>query len=220
MITVLKSSIIVISMTFTTTAYAQIIGIRGGYNLSNMLWKIEGEVNSNDFKMKSGFQFGPTLEFPLSEVFSIESALLYTTKGSREEEIESFNNITNEYKNWTTLNYLKLPVTGKVKVNVGRFDFYGVFGPYLGYGLNGKFKREDMVYGEAYSSEEDIKFGDDKDIKRFDYGLVFGGGIELGKIQFGVNYDLGLANLSTSEFDIVLKNKNLSIYAVYRFIKN
>ena len=63
-------------------------------------------------------------------------------------------------------------------------------------------------------------------MKRFDYGLGFGGGVQFGSIVASVNYQLGLANMlepMSSEFfdlpDIKMKNKVFQISLAYMFGK-
>lgn len=62
---------------------------------------------------------------------------------------------------------------------------YGVFGPYLGYGLSGKMESSYKIFyeGDLFESESesyDVDWGNDEDedmLKRLDYGLTFGAGI-------------------------------------------
>jgi len=217
----IKVSILIVMMVYPSMISAQIFGVRGGFNLSNVLIKYDGETWSDDFKMKPGFHIGPTMEIPLSEVVSIDGALLYTTKGTKMKESETYQNTTYEYKSTTTLNYLELPVNLKVKFDIGSIIGFGAIGPYFGYALSGKSKYEESINGNSSSETEDIDFDEDGDLKRFDFGMGFTGGIEVGKMQFGINYGLGLSNISQySDDDETVKNRNLSFFGAYRFLDN
>ncbi|RIJ47070.1 hypothetical protein D1614_16720 [Maribellus luteus] len=63
-------------------------------------------------------------------------------------------------------------------------------------------------------SEYDNKTGNsgDDDLKRMDFGLMMGAGVEIDKFQFGVGYDLGLANIDPAgDSDNFAKNRVLKI---------
>jgi outer membrane protein W len=96
-----------------------------------------------------------------------------------------------------------------------------VFGPYVGIGLSGKMKGEVSIDGETTSQEIDIEWGSDiasSDLKRMDFGLIIGAGVELNSIQIGLNYSLGLANISP-QTNVKIRNRVLGISVGYRFGK-
>lgn len=218
---VIEFSIAFMLLIYPSLLSAQIFGIRGGFNLSNLVIKYDGEKMSDNLKMRPGFHIGPTMEIPLSEVLSIDGALLYTTKGTKMKETETYASTTYEYKSTITFNYLELPVNLKVKFDIGNIIGFGAVGPYFAYALSGKSKSEQKANGNSSSESVDIDFGEDGELKRFDFGVGFTGGIEVGKMQFGINYGLGLSNISQySDNDSALKNRNLSFFAAYRFLDN
>jgi len=195
----MKMLIVIIAITMAKESYAQIFGIRAGLNLSNMLDKDDEGTNSNDFKMKPGFNVGPTVEFPINEMVSFESGLLLSTKGFKYDEKGTDGGETYEYNVKSNLLYLDIPLTAKAHFDVKAAKIYGAFGPYIGIGLSGKVKSEDTSMGQTDKSDETIKWGSDKendDLKRLDYGLTLGAGVLINSIQIGLSYDLGLANIS------------------------
>jgi hypothetical protein len=78
---------------------------------------------------------------------------------------------------------------------------------------------ETTAMGQTEKTDDDIKW-DDKNsefgLKRLDYGLLFGAGMEYKSFQFEVSYALGLANISAiTEDNISVKNTVLSISVGY-----
>jgi hypothetical protein len=204
-------------------SYGQSIGLRGGLNLSNMLIKDDNETYSEDFKLKPGYQFGAIAEFPISNIFSLETGLLLTTKGYRFTLEETEDGDSYKYTQQLNLLYLDIPLTAKASFNIGNAKIYGLFGPYIGFGLSGKYKEiyEETSDGETESEEEEekVKWGSDEesDIKRLDYGLVMGAGVEFKSFQLGLNYNLGLANISSySEDGLKFNNRVIGITVAYK----
>lgn len=100
------------------------------------------------------------------------------------------------------INYLEIPLNFAYKFSISETsNFFVQAGPYLGYALNGKEKSD----GET----TDIEFGDGG-MKRFDFGIGIGAGLELGAIVPSISYQFGLANLS-DDSDATIKNKVLGI---------
>jgi len=189
--------IVLISL-FCLQSNAQTFGIKGGLNLSNLLDKDDDGTNSNDFKMKPGIHIGGTVAFPINDFLSFESGLFLTTKGFRYDGT-MFNA---DFKSTTNLYYLDIPLTLKATYDLNEnLKMFGVFGPYVGFGLAGKMKVTVEYQGEKESETEDIKWGSDEDedhLRRPDMGLTFGGGVEINStIILGISYDLGLYNIST-----------------------
>ena len=187
-----KYLIIVCLLGLSVNTFAQAtFGVKAGLNLSNMVWEDDDYTYSDEmnFTMRPGFHIGPTMELPISKSISFETALLLSTMGAKAE----FDNGEGTTKGSVNLLYLNLPLTAKIKIDVGGLKLFGALGPYLGYGISGTFKAD----GE---SDEDVKWGsgDDDDFKPFDAGAHFGAGLDIKSFEIGVAYDLGLANLAVS----------------------
>lgn len=222
--TVILLSIILLSV-FCLNAYAQTYGIRAGLNLSNMHFKYGNTILSQDFKMNPGFLLGPTADFPLSDYLSIETAALLSTKGFKTSDKETYQSEIYEYKSTLNLVYVDIPIAlkGRIGVSDNTYLFLSA-GPYVGIGISGKSKSESIYNGDKTSHEEEVKWGSDENndmLKRPDFGLAFGGGVEIKSFQFGIFYNLGLANISAyAEDETKIKNRVLNISAGYRFIRN
>jgi len=209
----MKLLLVVIALTTATDLFSQTLGVRAGLNLSNMLMKDDEDTYSDDFKMVPGFHVGATAEFPISDLLSFETGLILSTKGFKVEESGA------EIK--ANLFYLDIPLTIKATHDLGGAKIFGALGPYLGMGLSGKYKYEYTSGGTTESDDESVEWGSDEeddDLKRFDFGLVVGAGVEINVIQIGVFYNLGIANISSYNDDgTKAANRVLGISLGYRF---
>ena len=94
------------------------------------------------------------------------------------------------------INYLELPVLAKFRLPFELFDFYGLVGPHVGYGLklSSTYLEDNIYYQETLSFSE-------TGVARFDCGVMFGAGIEKEisqgrKIFIDLRYYLGLKNIN------------------------
>lgn len=213
----------IIMITISTVSFAQTFGIKAGLNLSNMLMKDNDQTYSDDFKMNPGFHFGATAEIPIVEMLSFETGLLISTKGFKTSGESSESGFTYEYKTKMNLIYLDIPLTAKATFDLGGAKIYGAFGPYLGMGLTGKTKTEATVNGSSDTNSEDVSWGSDAendDLKRLDFGVSVGAGIEISSIQVGLSYELGLANISPyTDGGAKIGNRVLGLSVGYKFGK-
>jgi hypothetical protein len=209
----IKLLFVILLISVTTNSYSQTFGVKAGLNLSKMLWKNDRGNYTDYLKMKPGFHFGATAEFPIDEIFSFEPGLLFSTKGYKWALGGDIN---------LTLYYFDLPLNLKAVYYIKQAKIYGTFGPYLGIGLSGKTEYDLIINGKPESGNEDIKWGtsEDDSFKRFDFGLNFGTGIEIKSILLGVSYELGLANIEANPIDgSRLSNQVISISVGYKFHK-
>ena len=203
-------------ITFAANSSAQTFGIKGGLNLSNIVIKIDGDKLDSELKMNPGFHIGPIMELDLNKVFSIETGILLTTKGFRINSTLSDETGAEEpYKVKSNLYYIDIPVNAKATIEFNGFDIYGSVGSYLGVGIKGKGEFE---LGDEKETST-IKFGSDENFKRLEFGLTFGGGVEINRFLFGLSYNLGLTNISNNEYSQKLKNRVIQISVGYRFGK-
>jgi len=212
-----KIMMLVVFVATSTGSFAQKFGLKGGLNLSNMLVKDDDDTYSDDYEMNPGYHVGVTAEYPISDMLSFETGLLLSTKGFKLSEEEDGDKA--ELK--LNLLYLDLPLTAKATFDFGVAKFYGLFGPYLGVGLSGKSKFEVTFSGETESDEEDVEWGSDEDeddLKRLDYGLAMGAGVEINSVRIGLTYNLGFLNISPySDDGFKMNNRVIGISVGYTF---
>src|SRR5690554_430568 len=190
-----------------STLFAQGLGLRAGLNFQN--WAGDGV---EDTQMAPRFNIGVDYEIAVAPDFYFAPGLFFATKGYKYE----YEGLGVEEK--ITLNYLEVPLNLVYKPVLGNGNLIVAFGPYLGYGLGGKYKVEGSEGGVSASVEEDITFGsnEDEDLKPLDvganigFGYMFGAGLSL---QF--NTQLGLVNISHG--DDAVKNTGFGLSLGYRF---
>lgn len=116
--------------------------------------------------------------------------------------------------------YLELPIMAAARFAVSdNMNIVVSAGPYLAYGIGGKYKNEVSAsyQGETESVTEksDIFGKDGLDAKRFDFGLGVGVALEINKFFVGLNGEFGLTKLTDG--DNAPKNTNFSIGVGYKF---
>jgi len=202
---------------------AQSLEIKSGLNLSTMYYKNQGGTYSDHFKLAPRFILGITKEFPISESFSFEPGLLFSSKGYKIDTYYPVPTSSGEYLpivERAILNYIDIPIALKLSTTVKKVQFFGVLGPYLALGLSGKISREEYdIVGPGtivYDGTVDYtgEMGKDGQWKRFDYGMQAGVGVIMQKIVFRINYSYGLANIAQYD-DSTNKNRIIGISLGY-----
>ena len=147
-------------------------GLKAGVNLSGISTNADFYENPDSY---TGFQVGPMMEFTVPLIgIGMDAALLYSQTGLKVDDktVEKGN--------------LLIPLNFKYKLSL--LDIVGAYatvGPYIGFRL---FGDDEQKFDDIVESNLDkIKS------ESFGAGLNFGIGAELlGKLQVGVNYQLGL----------------------------
>ncbi|MDU1891096.1 MAG: porin family protein [Dysgonomonas sp.] len=179
--TIVRTSLIGILLLLCITINAQekpvTFGVKAGMNITNLT----GDVDDNNAKI--GFNVGVTVDYALTPDIFLLSGLEYATKGTKFDGDVKLN-----------LSYIQLPIHVGYKLTVSdglKIGFHA--GPYIAYGVDGKWNAK----ADGVSVDLDT-FGDDAllKMKRFDFGLGGGVGLEFGKFNAGINYDLGLVNIA------------------------
>ncbi|WP_316797020.1 porin family protein [Pedobacter agri] len=207
------------------------IGIKAGLTFPTMSSYSEAEAFDGppeyDFKSNVSFYVGGTIDFRVSDGFTIQPGLTLIGKGGKTEIYESNFEPTHLYAfsgtyKLETMN-LELPVNAVFNFNLGNGKLFLGGGPYYAVAISGKEKRNGMLtVGDARSvesSERKVEFGNDKDYKRGDFGLNFLAGYELKNgINIHAGYGLGISSIDTDGFnDSSLKNRVLSVGVGFSF---
>lgn len=168
-------------------------------NFSNM-------TKDSEAKALPGFHLGVGMDYGFSENWSLQSGLLISSKGYKYKE--------GEYKETTRPIYLDIPILAAYKFNISdNTKFVINAGPYLAFGLGGKNKVDGI-------DESEKVFGDDG-WKRFDLGIQYGVGLEIGE-HYLVNLTGQNGFISPYDFPDGYdgdkpKNMTFSIGVGYRF---
>lgn len=159
------------------------------------------------------YKIGGSVDIPLARKFSVEPILRFS---------HSSNNIDGYYgseqimraKYRLSMGYVEMPVLAAWKLPIlgGKAKLLIKYGPYVAYGIKGKAHvyMPDTDYSETmsgslfdggcdfYGMAQDInkkKFVL-PDFKRWDYGLTSEWGLEINRVQVGIDYSVGFANLT------------------------
>jgi len=196
-----KLTLICILSISLLTANAQKIGIKAGLSLANAQYEYtQTSISTTNL---IGVQVGLISEMPISNEIYLNSGVLFSQKGTK----LSLLGVEIEFP----INYLEIPLNLAYKYDLGSAKIFAQAGPYLGYGLSAKMK--------GGGDEETIDFGTETDqMKRLDFGVNFAAGLEIKIVQIGINYGLGLTNLSNDP-DELMKNGVLSFSVAVFFGK-
>ena len=204
----------IIATALTTKAQ---IYVQGGLTLANITKNNEGHTEKNN--VLASFNAGFMGRFGLSETIDIESGLLLTGHGAKAESY--FNNGNDYVKSTFNPLYIQLPANLVVMAPLDKTTklfFHG--GPYAAVGIGGKSKTNTKFGPLTSSSSSSIKFSDDDPftseqddaaydkLKRFDFGVNIGGGIQFEHLILKVNYGLGLTKINSTESNNEANDKN------------
>ena len=109
---------------------AQTLEIKSGLNLSTMYYKNQGGTYSEDFKLAPRFVLGVTREFPISESFSFEPGLIFSSKGYKIDTYYGDPTSSGEYlpiKESAILNYIDVPISLKLTTSIKKTQFFLCF---------------------------------------------------------------------------------------------
>ncbi len=208
-----RTVVVMLFALLSFSAFSQVSRIvKGGLNMSNF-----NDVDGTD--MKIGYQVGLGLDFPIDKIWSLQPSLLFTTKGAKNDITVAGVNVGSWKMNPM---YIEMPVMLAARINVAG-DVNVVFsaGPYIAYGVGGKYTLE--LVGESGDSKI---FGNDKtgdlDAKRFDAGLGVGVALELSHFVIGLNGELGLTKMADSDVSKIYlgdspKNINFAATVGFKF---
>ena len=201
-----------------TTAQSQIY-VQGGVNLANITNSKSGETEKNN--MLTTFNAGILGRGTLSSVFSLETGLLLDGRGAKANTYFTGSTDDNYVKSKFNPLYLEVPLNLVFKIPLeGNSNIFLNAGPYAAMGIAGKSKLETRIFGATTNSEENIKFSNDdpsttqqedagyNKLKRFDYGVNVGGGVDLGKVLLKVNYGMGFVKINSTQTDNSSDDKN------------
>ncbi|MBP6090907.1 MAG: PorT family protein [Crocinitomicaceae bacterium] len=199
--------------------FAQKFGIRAGGNVSSMV------IKDNYIEYTStpipGFHLGVFYNYELKNSLSFQPEIHFTTKGVSSIYYDGPTLNLPESKVDISMYYLDIPLNLKSTFDLFKNKMYVTLGPVIGFGLAGKVKTSTTFLGETFTDSGDIKFGSNADtdnLKRFDLGLGAGVGYQLNHLQFGINYNFGLLNISPNTSNgTVNYNRNLSVTIAYTF---
>lgn len=146
-------------------------GVKAGVNLAT----VTGD-DTNGVKSRTSFHVGGVAEIMVSDVFSVQPELLYSSQGY---------SFSDGFDIDIMLDYINIPVMAKYYI-ANNLSLEA--GPQIGFLVSAK--------GKAQGETEDVK----DFVKGLDFGFNLGAAYKLENgLNFGLRYNLGLANINDAE---------------------
>jgi len=203
--------------------------VKAGLNFSNIDAKNK-DGNKANTESVGGLYLGIGPSIRMSERFAIEPAVVFAKRGFERNEGKIIG-WGNNFKANTS--YLELPIDVVFNSPIGNDHLQFGLGPYIGFGLGGKWKTPETVYIDdiGIGQKGDIKFQNDASIadygdyilgKSFDYGVrAKVNYLFRGHYLVGMEFQKGIANLESKWGDYKpggsLRNRSLGISLGYKF---
>ena len=182
-------------------------GVKGGIDFANL----GGDVENTDSKL--GFSVGGFLGQRLHEYFAVEVLAQYVQKGAEEGDDE------------LSLDYIELlvPATLTIPIENSPITPRIYAGPALAFELSCEASDDSTTVDCDELSEATGGFIPDFETKSVDFGVFFGGGVDLmvgtGALTLDILYNLGLTNINDVEgAEVVdINNRVLQLLVGYKF---
>ncbi len=209
-----KILLLLVGLSIFGMANAQHFGLFAGPQMTNMSMENATLIVKTNFK--PGFFAGFTVDFPLNNNMVINSSISYKTGGTIIDNGSLLDDDT-EVLVLRTDN-ISLDLTYLYLFDLNTIQLYAEGGGYLGYAMGGKYvyKPKD---GDKYTEPLKIGSSDTDDLKAFDFGITIGAGVYMNKFKFGLGFQQGLFNLSTSD-DSQDVARNQAVFAKVAYFFN
>ena len=193
------------------------VGVKGGGTLNTVSGNTAETIEKD---MTFGYQFGATLNYGFSDVFSLQPEVLFIQKGGR-----ASSTLTDDYAQLTS-NYIAIPVLAKAEFGGEKFKGYAVLGPYAGYWAGGKNKASVLGTESKESIDFDSNIDDDGyKQNRIDLGINGGLGMQYtigrGNIFLDARYGFGLFDTNKYETEPdgykTVANRSVEVSLGYMF---
>lgn len=193
--------------------------ILGGVNFQNLNGKnFNGDKLENDLIL--GYHAGVNAQIPIAPEFYFQPGLMYTTKGAK--------NTSGAFTGTYNLSYVEVPLNLVYKALLGNGYFMLGFGPYVAYGIGGKYTgaagsaslKSDIVFQNVVEAGDPLTT---PYLKALDAGGNIFVGYEMpAGIFLQLNTQLGMLNINPEYKSITtdnssLKNTGFGLSLGYRF---
>jgi hypothetical protein len=186
-------------------AQDKVLGVKGGFNIADL------DIENENTDTRTGFVGGVYGKFGINDVFSIQPEVLYSRKGasSTDEGVElDF-----------ILDYIEVPVllVYNFPVETSAFSPSLYAGPAVSFEAKCEVEATEPGVSLTVDCEEVADVSDGEvviETKGVDFGLVFGGGIDItagsAVLVFDVRYNYGLTDIDDTGM-VEVKNRAFSI---------
>jgi len=188
---------ILVSILMVNYANAQTFGVRAGLNYSNVLSRKDYYTDETTV-MKFGYQLGTIANYSVSDKFSIEPGLLFSTLGNKKQWTYDF-----EHESVESTYYIQIPIHAQYKLGT---VFLLHAGPYFGFAVGGNtiyktFEDGKKIYSWNYLTFFDyhrrysdgvLRTGYNPINRVFDCGFGVGVAVKLNNIRVGFEGNIGI----------------------------
>ncbi|MBR5700221.1 MAG: PorT family protein [Bacteroidales bacterium] len=192
------------ALLFAANASAQLAsgihyGVVGGFTSTNT------KLKEFDAKNVNLYHVGATVKFNLGLGFAIQPSLTYQVKGTNLQQVVSS---TEEARAAVTaldakVGYLELPVQIQWGPDLMMIRPYAFVEPFIGCGVNfnaiSSYDIGNVTEIETQTLVNDFKKAA---LKRFEYGMGFGGGLEIWRFQVSAEWFMNFGGLADEEGNI------------------
>jgi hypothetical protein len=175
------------------------------------IWPIFNGGGSFPTRQLTTFHLEAVADYRVYKAFSLQTGLRYTGKGHRHfsQALYQFPFLSYVAEVESRIFYLDIPLTLRVALPLAGCETYIFGGGYLGLGIHGKtvFKITYINRGTDVR-DRNVKFVEEGDYKRFDYGGLFGVGMHFGSLFLEVSYSIGLPEMRLASSFGGFNNRN------------
>jgi hypothetical protein len=191
-------ALILLAVPAAAAAQGLTYGVKGGINLATV--DAEGD---DDVGYRLGLAAGGFVALPLGSRLTIQPEGLFSQKGSK-TDLEGVS-VTLQ------LDYIEVPILVKYALSgepSRSFFVYG--GPSIAFKVR---SRATATFGDVT-----VETAEDEHIKDSDFGVVFGGGKNFGRLSVDGRYNLGLSNINGDDTeDQKIRTRAITVLVGVRF---
>jgi hypothetical protein len=199
------AALVPVFVTSGATAFAQdtvAVGVKGGAAFAALRFENDTEGRTQTSDTRPGFIGGLFVVWPADRTFALQTEALFNQKGAK---FEGPN-----FSARTTINYIDAPVLLRVSSpKSSGVSFHTFAGPSFGFWVSGETKS--TVQGQVGVDEID------NDFKRFDLGLVVGGGVEFGRLIVDGRYTWGMLDVDKQIDESTIRHRGFAFMTGVRF---
>lgn len=193
--------------TLSFNSFGQKIGLKIGSNLFRFNMDRDDDTSFDHKTKQVNLHIGLTAEFALGSKFSIQPGILFSKKNVR---YENKLTPTEFFRSDYSPTFMEIPVSLKYFLMPEKNRLYVFGGPYAALGMGGDLKIQNRIPPAQTLEDHEIWGDDDGDrLKRFDYGISVGTGIDINNFEIEFFYNYGIPDLA-NEMDGVVSARTQS----------
>ena len=224
----MKKHALILTFAFTFLS----VGLFSQVNLGFSAGINSSKVSASDiagfsptFKSIDGTRIAALVEFELTEKFSIQPEIAYTSRGFKIKEgldLKLFGfDLPLGVEAVTKFKYVEVPLLAKYKFGNKAVKAYVIAGPSVGYATKGKLKTKASFIVDIPLKSSEINL-QSSNIQRVDLSGVIGAGLDFnvgkGSLFLDARYTHGFSKMDNlSIADLAVHNRNFGVSVGYKF---